>query len=285
MNLEEEDRLLALIDKKNLSNLSNKLAHRTRWKWFQDHQITNQPLNKKIEQREHIQELERERSQHFCLYNIIRTQLRVIPKIEINSSDYIEISFYGTRPSKKPHVTFSFPHENYQQFIKDMDPVNHQILFCFNNSHFVFNSFPTCVFHVPKCDSLEELRVIVNRSKRQTIKSKRTKRIIKTQHIIKDILFYTLTETEEPPYQAEKSTGWRSQDSIYQDLHPLIHDFYHHHRIKKMKRGDETIFYDEFYKKWLKFDFYPMMFDSTRWYYNSFNSKLPKKIIKSVSLE
>ena len=103
---------------------------------------------------------------------------------------------------------------------------------------------------------------------------------------MKDIVFFTLTEVKEPAYQAEKSRNWgtRSLDTIYQDVHPLIEKFYIWGRIKKLKMGDSTIFYDEYYQKWLQFDFYPMMFESIGRYYESFKANSPKSTIQCVSL-
>lgn len=277
MELDEEDAILSEIDKKNLIKLSSKLRKCRR---FNNHE--NLPLNKKIEQKEHIQKLEKARSSKFTLYHSLRTQLNVIPEIQIDPSQQIIISFFSTRQSKKPHINFTFPHNNYQKFIKDSDPINKRILFYQNDSHFVFNSFPTCIFHVPKCDSFAELKNICHKLKHQTTKSKR---IIKTQQIVKDIVFFTLTESEEPPYQAEKSPEWgemRSQDSIYQDLHPLIKKYYNGGRIRIIKLGDKTTFYDEFHQKWLKFHFYPIMYDRIAHYFDSFRAESTKSTIQSI---
>jgi hypothetical protein len=214
----------------------------------------------------------------------LRTQLHVIPKIEINKSNQLSIRFKNHTPSKKPHIDFNLPNLNYETYIKEIDQKNKRVLFCFNDIHFVFNSFPTSAFHVPKCDSFDELKVITNRLKHQKTKSKR---VLKTEQIVKDIVFFTLTEVKEPAYQAEKSCNWwgtRSLDTIYQDVHPLIEKFYIWGRIKKLKMGDSTVFYDEYYQKWLQFDFYPIMFETIAHYYQSFDANSPRSTIHCVSL-
>lgn len=266
-SIDKEDVILNSTKRKKLSRSEYLRNPDLSWRWVQDFEKGRTPSEKRERQRTDLAELELKRSKHFEIYNILRTQLQIRPDF-MNCQDII-MFIKDTQSLRKPRVSFNEKIVNLKSF-QEIDIHKKQALIQIGERTFIFNAKPTCLFDVPRFSNLNDLRHNVMKTFRNESKHQR---VIHTEIFIPELLFYVLYLTKEPPLFAKRMPTWeekqkRKPGESYQSLNRLIEIFYPNYRdrIDFVSLQDCSIFHDLVLNKWLRFKFYPFMFDTVEHY-------------------
>lgn len=269
-----EDRILISIDpnfhKPKFRNES--WVKKLKWKDKQEYDHLRTPSSKKQRQKERIDAIESWRSKNFEIYNILKTRLHIRPQFTNSDNTIIHIS---SKQSFNPKIIFSLKKINIKSFI-DFDLKHNRCLVNIGDERtLLFNTFPTCVYDVPKCDSIQELQVMTTKIARRNANSRQ---VIRTFNLIPDLLYFVLYHTNKPSQFTMRRPIWgdnyhRQPGIRYQDPHHLILKFYpdYRDRIDYISLIDNTVLHDRVLNKWVKFEFYPCMFEKVASY--SFGTK------------
>jgi hypothetical protein len=257
-----EDIILNHIDNKH-QHIPNNWLKITNYKRREEHFREKSPIVKKSNQNKRIEQIESERSQNLDLYQLLKTNLHIRPKFVDSEHSALYIS---SKQSPNPKITFNLRFLTLESFI-DFDCKNHQTLVKIgDNRYLLINVFPTCVFDVPQCESIEELERIV--SKMVTQHSK-TRKSIRTFTLVPKFLYFVIYSAHKPSQFAKRYPSWgdncsRVPGERYHNPHPLIRKFYPDYttRIDYVSLLDITVVHDKVLDKWVKFEFYPKMFDN-----------------------
>lgn len=256
--IDTEDIILNNIENKH-QHITNNWLKETNYKRRQEHFYETSPIVKKLNQKERIEQIESERCQNIEMYQLLKTNLHIRPKFV--NSQYSSL-YISSKQSPNPKITFNLRNFNVKSFV-DFDCKNHRVLIKLEDDrNLLLNVFPTCVFDVPKCESIKELEQII--SKMANHKSKLYKPI-RTFTLVPKLLYFIIYATHKPSQFAKRYPCWgdncrRIPGERYQDPHQSIIKFYpdYKRRIDYVSLLDNTVVHDNVLDKWVQFHFYPL---------------------------
>lgn len=256
-----EDAILKSIDQKNQKPQSNYWVDNLNWKSRKEYQYEKTPLVKKLCQKQKTEEIESNRSKYFEINGILKTRLNIRPVFSSHDYSLIHIQ---SKQSLKPKIIFNANKINIESFI-DFDIKHYRALLRIGERHLLFNTYPTCAFDVPKCDSIQELQNIITKKSNRPLQHQQ---VIRKFNIIPNLLYFVLYHINEPSQFAPREPTWedkfgRKRGVGYQSPHHLLKKFYPDYigRIDFISLIDNTVVHDCVLNKWIKFQFYPQMFE------------------------